>query len=116
MVGGKEAEPGTTKGDARPYSKDSTANASRQSTSVHGPHTARSGIYSWREDITLASGPEESPLRPKPAWLRRCDGMGFTKPPRGTQREREGEGETASTRACSCTWCMYAHAGAGPCK
>lgn len=29
-------------------------------------------------DISLACCPEESPSRPKAAWLRRCDGMGFS--------------------------------------
>lgn len=42
-------------------------------------------------DISLACRPEESPSRPKAAWLRRCDGMGFSQSPRETARDGEGK-------------------------
>lgn len=49
-------------------------------------------------DISLACRPEESPSRPKPAWLRRCDGMGFSQSP-------SEDGESSWSWACSCSVC-----------
>lgn len=106
---GKEAEPGTTKGERKGHTVSTALpNASTEKkVPSYMDHIPLDPGSTEDAAITLASRSEESPSRPMPAsWVRR--------------REREG-GSLGLAERRRAIWAgqahvVYAHAGAGPCK